>query len=50
LQGDALEHRLFDAVNAAFVEIDKISGQFDPGQYINFIVTNILTSMCFGGK
>ncbi|XP_060564491.1 steroid 17-alpha-hydroxylase/17,20 lyase-like [Ruditapes philippinarum] len=50
LQGDALEHRIFDAVETAFVEIDKISGQFDPEQYINFIVTNILTSLCFGGK
>jgi hypothetical protein len=50
LQGDALEHRIFDAVETAFVEMDKISGQFDPEQYINFIVTNILTSLCFGGK
>jgi hypothetical protein len=50
LLGDTLEQRLFEAVNAAFVEIDKVSGQFDPGQYINFIVTNILTSMCFGEK
>ncbi|XP_053404456.1 steroid 17-alpha-hydroxylase/17,20 lyase-like [Mercenaria mercenaria] len=50
LQGDALEHRIHDAVEMAFVEIDKVSGQFDPADYINFIVVNILTGLCFGGK
>ncbi|XP_060566927.1 steroid 17-alpha-hydroxylase/17,20 lyase-like [Ruditapes philippinarum] len=49
--GDALENRIFDAVETAFVEIDKVSsGPFNPEEYINFIVTNILTSLCFGGK
>ena len=50
MQGDALEHRISDALETAFVEIDKVSGQFDPELHINFIVTNILTGLCFGGK
>jgi hypothetical protein len=50
MQEDALEHRIVDAMKTAFVEIDKITGQFDPGQYINFIILNILTGLCFGGK
>jgi hypothetical protein len=49
--GDSLENRIFDAVETAFVEIDTVSsGPFNPEEYINFIVTNILTSLCFGGK
>lgn len=49
MQGDALEHRINDALERAYIEIDKISGEFDPSEYINFIVVNILTSLCFGG-
>jgi hypothetical protein len=50
MQGGALEHRIFDAMKTVFVEIDKVTDQFDPEQYINFILCNILTGLCFGGK
>ncbi|XP_053400359.1 steroid 17-alpha-hydroxylase/17,20 lyase-like isoform X2 [Mercenaria mercenaria] len=50
MQGDALEHRIHEAVKTAFDEIDTISGQFDPVEYINFIVVNIITGLCYGGK
>ncbi|XP_045201678.2 steroid 17-alpha-hydroxylase/17,20 lyase-like isoform X3 [Mercenaria mercenaria] len=50
MQGDALQNRVHDAVETAFVEIDHISRVFDPAEYINYIVGNILTGLCFGGK
>ncbi|KAL4220119.1 hypothetical protein ACF0H5_020530 [Mactra antiquata] len=50
MQGDALEKRINDALETAFIEIDKVTGEFDPAEYINFIVVNILTGLCFGGK
>lgn len=48
--GDALEIRVHDAVETAFAEMDKISGPFDPAAYINFMIGNIVTGLCFGGK
>ncbi|XP_045200320.2 steroid 17-alpha-hydroxylase/17,20 lyase-like [Mercenaria mercenaria] len=50
MQGDALQNRVHDAVETAFFEIDQLSGEFDPSEYITFIVGNILTGLCFGGK
>ncbi|XP_053403580.1 cytochrome P450 1A1-like [Mercenaria mercenaria] len=50
MQGDALESRIHDAVKTAFDEIDKVPGEFDPSSYISFIIGNILTCLCFGGK
>lgn len=50
MQGPALEHRIHAALEAAFEEIDKHVGgrPFDNTEYINFIVGNILTGLCFG--
>lgn len=50
MQGDALQRRVHDAIETAFEEMDKISGPVDPKEYLNFIVANILTGLCFGGK
>ncbi|XP_053404194.1 steroid 17-alpha-hydroxylase/17,20 lyase-like isoform X2 [Mercenaria mercenaria] len=50
MQGDALQNRVHDAVETTLFEIDQLSGEFDPSEYINFIVGNILTGLCFGGK
>ncbi|XP_060557494.1 steroid 17-alpha-hydroxylase/17,20 lyase-like isoform X2 [Ruditapes philippinarum] len=50
MQGEALQLRIHDAMETAFVEVDKVKGAFDPAEYINYIVGNILTGLCFGGK
>jgi hypothetical protein len=41
---------IHDVVKTVFEEVDAIAGEFDPHDYINFIVGNMLTSLCFGGK
>ena len=48
--GEALEERVHDAVSTAIIELKKETGPFDPEDYVNFIVGNILTGLCFGGK
>lgn len=50
MQGNALDNGIHDAVTTAFEEMDKETGEFDPAEYIDFIVANILTGFCFGGK
>jgi hypothetical protein len=50
MQGEALQLRIHDAMETAFVEVDTVKGEFDPTEYINYIVGNILTGLCFGGK
>lgn len=50
MQGTALETMIHDVVKTVFEEVDAIAGEFDPHDYINFIVGNMLTSLCFGGK
>ncbi|KAL4220212.1 cytochrome P450 2 subfamily U member 1 [Mactra antiquata] len=50
MQGDALENRINDATSTAFEVIDKINGEFDPEEHVNFLIGNILTGLCFGGK
>ena len=50
MMGEALDDRVHDAVSTAIVELKKETGPFDPAGYINFIVGNILTGLCFGGK
>ncbi|KAL4229507.1 hypothetical protein ACF0H5_012547 [Mactra antiquata] len=50
MQADALNERVTDAVSEAFKVIDNIKGEFDPMGYMNFIVTHILSGLCFGGK
>ena len=50
MQGEALEERIHDAVSVVFEEMKKEKTSFDPTMYINFIVGNILTGLCFGGK
>ncbi|XP_053404200.1 steroid 17-alpha-hydroxylase/17,20 lyase-like isoform X2 [Mercenaria mercenaria] len=49
MQSDALQTLVHDAVKTAFSEIDQLSGEFDPSEYVNFIVGYILTGLCFGG-
>ena len=48
--GEALENRVHGAVSTAIVELKKESAPFDPKCYVNFIVGNILTGLCFGGQ
>lgn len=52
MQGPALEQRVHAALDTAFEELDKkLDGTpFNNAEYINFIVGNILTGLCFGGK
>jgi hypothetical protein len=50
MKGDALQLRVHDAMETAFVEMDKVKEEFDPSEYLNYIVGNILTGLCFGGK
>ena len=50
MMGDALEERVHDAVAVVFDELKKHKGSLDPENYVNFIVGNILTGLCFGGK
>lgn len=50
MMGEALEERVHDAVFTAIEELKKETGPFDPEDYVNFIVGNILTGLCFGGK
>ena len=50
MMGEALEDRVHNAVSTAIVELKREKGPFDPECYINFIVGNILTGLCFGGK
>ncbi|XP_060558642.1 steroid 17-alpha-hydroxylase/17,20 lyase-like [Ruditapes philippinarum] len=50
MQGNALQDRVHEAVSTAIIELDKVRGEFDPEPYINFLVGNILTGLCFGGK
>ncbi|XP_060575780.1 cytochrome P450 1A1-like [Ruditapes philippinarum] len=50
MKGNALQTRVHEAMKTTFVEVDKLQGEFDPVEYINFIVGNILTGFCFGGK
>ena len=50
MMGEALENRVHDAVSTAFVEMKKEAAPFDPKCYINFIVGNFLTGLCFGGQ
>lgn len=48
--GQALEERVHDAVEVVFEELIKQKEPFDPVDYINSIVGNILIGLCFGGK
>ncbi|KAL4220455.1 hypothetical protein ACF0H5_020856 [Mactra antiquata] len=50
MQADALNQRVQDAVSEVFKAIDNIKGEFDPSDYMNFIVAHILSGLCFGGK
>ena len=52
MQGPALENRLKSALESAFEEMDKhLDGQpFDCAEHVNYIVGNLLTGLCFGGK
>ena len=50
MQGDALEERVHTAVKVIFDEMKQETKPFDPVNYINFIMGNILTGMCFGGS
>lgn len=52
MQGPALEHRIHTALETTFEEMDtKLDGTpFDNTEYISYIVGNILTGLCFGGK
>ena len=50
MQGEALEGRVHDAVSVIFEEMKKETKPFDPELYIDFIVCNILSGLCFGGK
>ena len=50
MMGEALEERVHDSVSTAIEELKKETGPFDPEDYVNFIVGNILTGLCFGGK
>ena len=50
MQGEALEERVHNAVKVMMEEMKKEQAPFDPAMYITFIVGNILTGLCFGGK
>lgn len=50
MMGEALEERVHDAVSTAILEMKKETGPFNPEVYIDFIVANMLTGLCFGGK
>ena len=50
MMGQALEERVHDAVSTAIEELKKETKPFDPENAVNFIVTNILTGLCFSGK
>ena len=50
MQGQALEDRVHDALATVHDEMKKEQKPFDPGNYMDFIVGNILIGLCFGGK
>lgn len=50
MQGDALEERLHTTINTIFDLMKQEKQPFDPEKYINFIMGNILTGICFGGS
>ena len=50
LKGDALEGRLHSAINSTFDLMKRESKPFDPANYVNFIMGNILIGICFGGS
>ncbi|KAH3693893.1 steroid 17-alpha-hydroxylase/17,20 lyase-like isoform X2 [Dreissena polymorpha] len=51
MQGPALEQRIHNAMVTVFAEMDKIVGKpFEPAEYINFAIGNILMGLCFGGS
>ncbi|KAL4226039.1 hypothetical protein ACF0H5_014027 [Mactra antiquata] len=50
MQGDALEKRIYEAINEIYKVIEKQNADFDPADCINYLITNIMTGICFGGK
>ena len=50
MRGDALEKRIHQAAEAGLKEMEKEKGPFDPKEYINFIIGNILMGLCYGGQ
>ena len=50
MMGEALEERVHDAAVTVIDELTKQKEPIDPENYVNFIVGNILTGLCFGGK
>ncbi|KAH3693885.1 hypothetical protein DPMN_081324 [Dreissena polymorpha] len=49
MQGPALEQRIHNAMVTVFAEMDKIVGKpFEPAEYINFAIGNILMDYVLG--
>ena len=50
MQGHALEERIHTALKTTFPVLEQHTEPFAPNEAIDFLVSNILTGLCFNGK
>ena len=51
MQGSSLDTRISEALQSTFAELDKKEGEsVDTLPYMSFMVGNIMTGLCFGGR